>query len=118
MKKRKRKKKSIEIGESKKGLTCSFCSEEFSNIIDLRSHKRTVHVNVECEICNKTFENLRKLKKHLNQHNKKKIQKKCEICGKLITASMNRHVLDMHGNRSVKPFKCDLGRHFTLLLHT
>ena len=60
--KRKRKKKSVKTIDKKRGLTCSFCSEEFNNVADLRLHKRTVHVNVQCEICNKTFENLRKLK--------------------------------------------------------
>ena len=60
--KRKRKKKSVKTINKKKALTCSFCSEEFNNVTDLRLHKRTVHVNVQCEICNKTFENLRKLK--------------------------------------------------------
>ena len=60
--KRKRKKKSVKTIDKKRGLTCSFCSEEFNNVTDLRLHKRTVHVNVQCEICNKTFENLRKLK--------------------------------------------------------
>ena len=60
--KRKRKKKSVKTVDKKRALTCSFCSEEFNNVSDLRSHKRTIHVNVQCEICHKTFENLRKLK--------------------------------------------------------
>ena len=77
--KAKRKKKS----EQKNGLICSFCSEEFKNLLDLRSHRKTVHVNVQCEVCDKIFETLPKLKKHQKTHKRKK--KKCEICDKMIS---------------------------------
>ena len=31
---------------------------------------------------------------------------KCEICGKSVVASLKRHILEVHGNKGVKPFKC------------
>ena len=91
--------------EQKNGLICSYCSEEFSNVNDLRSHRAKVHINLQCNVCDKIFGNIPKLAKHQRTHKRKK--KKCQICGKLISGSMKRHVLSIHGDKSIKPFKCD-----------
>ena len=58
------------------------------------------------------FQNPYKLGRHKNSKHRpgknSKIKASCEICGKMITATvMKRHIEDIHGNRDYKPFKCD-----------
>jgi len=43
--------------------------------------------------------------KHLE---KKTYSKKCEYCDKIIVMNMKRHVLDVHVNKNIKPFKCTM----------
>ena len=43
--------------------------------------------------------------KHLE---KKTYSKKCEYCDKIIVMNMKRHILDVHVNKNIKPFKCTM----------
>ena len=84
---------------------CSLCSKEFCKQKTLRVHNRTIHANVPCKVCGMVFDNPAKLNRHTRT--KHIVPQKCEICGKMIVANLKRHIIEAHGNKTVKPFKCD-----------
>ena len=83
---------------------CPVCSKDFCSRKVLRTHQRTIHANIPCDVCSIIFDNPAKLNRHKEQ--KHPTPKKCEICSKIIVANIKRHIVDVHGDKSLEFFKC------------
>ena len=73
-----------------KNQQCNLCDERFSQLANLKRHRRLVHEgtkideskNIECDICLKTFSNPYILRKHKNAKHENVKKYICEQCNK------------------------------------
>merc|ERR1712133_19108 len=87
---------------------CKFCSEKFSDRLDLRRHVMEMHQDAKthaCNICDKTFHDVRNMKAHLKAHEDQSCV--CQDCGKVFKNKtyLKRHVVEHH--QKVQRYACD-----------
>lgn len=78
------------IHKEKVTYRCEICSKSFANKFNLENHNVSAHaLKVEengntyrCRFCEKTFESRETLFRHMEEHQKEKIERLCETCGK------------------------------------
>uniref|UniRef100_A0A336LQL8 CSON011282 protein n=1 Tax=Culicoides sonorensis TaxID=179676 RepID=A0A336LQL8_CULSO len=77
--------------KEKTTFTCEICkTKSFTNRFNLDNHKASVHaIQVKengsvfrCRLCEKQFSSRAELFPHMTEHQKEKIERLCEICGK------------------------------------
>ena len=84
-------------------ILCDECYHAFSNVGNLKRHKRNVHDETrakhQCDFCPKAFTQQSLLHIHLRSHTGEK-PFMCNICGKAYSSSssLNRHY-ETHGTR-------------------
>ena len=81
--------------ESESSLLCRICGKVFPCLQKLRKHMSNAHQDVKCVICHKSFRSKASLKNHEEIHKPSSSKLKCDICGKVISQSVNfdRHRL-------------------------
>ncbi|XP_060074906.1 uncharacterized protein LOC132554600 [Ylistrum balloti] len=92
-----------------KPYQCDICGRNFTQIGNLRLHKKNVHAPesiFKCDICLIEFEQNRDLISHVLTHNDGKILK-CFECGKMFGTKehFEKHK-DLH--KETRPFNCDI----------
>jgi len=69
-----------------------------------KAHEMHQKIPVVCDICGKTCKSATLLKFHVLAHEKP--YEECDICG-LNVKSVKTHKLNVHGDKSLKPFICE-----------
>ncbi|XP_059192962.1 zinc finger protein 664-like [Centropristis striata] len=89
-----------------KHFTCSFCPEEFNDLLKLKIHLRT-HTGeklFKCDTCGKDFSTKALMKKHMLTHTGIK-PFRCRVCGKEFNCQSNR-ITHMKIHSGEKPHVC------------
>ena len=97
-------KEELNAHKIEKKWTCSICSKKFCNEDDLNLHNTNEHKKIEykCDFCGKEFDKKHNLKRHLEARN---IQT-CEICGLIFCNKTDIHFHKKSEHKHEK-FKCD-----------